>query len=402
MGDDARSLREEREARDLFGAQVAAAIGAQERVAEVRYDPEEFKVVLRKHDDTSEGTLFLANAFRDRADLDEEGRRAQIERLARWAVPEPVPEDWNGVRAMLRPVLRRADFGMASGAAPGLSRPAMHCLSEFVVIDTDEAMSYVLVRDLAKWGVTADDVFSAAHANLTDQFRSLLDKRPDTPTAISFVGLGHTCFGSLPLLEDWLAGWAADWGGVRPLVFLTDQSGMLIVPEPDDPAGVIPLLATAEQEWTEATRPISPAAYTVDDDARVVPYDVPYGHPARTAVRHSWSLLTPGVYHSQTERLRAAAEPGAPFAAALQRFTRPQDGTSFTVATWGEGEPALLPQADWVAFAGDGDPVFVPWEAVAAEAGLAPEPGYHPTRYLVNGWPEPHAMARIREQASRP
>ncbi|MEY9929774.1 hypothetical protein ABH926_004414 [Catenulispora sp. GP43] len=391
--------------RDRFGQEVAARIAADKRVASAVYDPDGFKVTVRRHDGAGEGELFLGNAFRERERLDADERRVQLDRLASNVAPPPVPTGWAEVRPALRPVLRQADFGMGHDGIPEvLSRPAQPCLSEFVVIDTPEAMAYPTLRDLDQWGVSAQEVFAAAHENLAREFGKLLEERGGhAPAVTDFMGVTHTYLGSLILLEGWLATWSAGWGR-RPLVFVPDQGGMLVVPEPQSPDDLIALLDREQTRWGEAVRSISPVAYTLDDTGRVMPYDVPAGHPARDVVRRGWGALASVVYSSQTERLRAAARPGDPFAAAFSRYGRPGTDATFTLATWSNDQPTLLPEAEWIAFPenGDDEQFFATWEVVAEETGLVPEPGYHPARYLVSDWPEPEAMSRLRARAATP
>ncbi|ACU69807.1 hypothetical protein Caci_0874 [Catenulispora acidiphila DSM 44928] len=387
--------------RDEFGHEVAERIRAASPESDVEYSASDFTVAVKPRSGTGAGgVLSLKRFFAEREGLDEDGRRAQIDRLVAIVTAPSVPEGWAEVRPMLMPVPRRADFGLADGRDPLLSRPFAPCLSELVVVDQKDRMGYVKASDPAQWGVTADDVFEAAHANLTAQFSDILDRRTDAPSATSFMGAGHTYMGSLPLLDGWLATWAAGWEQ-RPLVFLTEFTGMLICPEPADPTELKQRLADAEQEWTRDTRSISPVAYTTDDSGRIVPYDVPADHPARAAVRRSWALLAADTYATQTKLLRSTSDD--PFIAALQLFSRSDDGLTFTLATWSANQPSLLPPADWIAFAGEGDDhFFLPWDAVAAEVDLIPEPGYHPTRYLVEAWPDPKVMARLRAQAGMP
>lgn len=308
----------------------------------------------------------------------------------------------------LLPVIRRADYGLGTdtgGPRPAMiSRPFLPCLSEFLVLDLPDRMIYVTGRHLAEWDVTADDAFAAAHRNLHDRFRPLLDQRGTEPAATSFLGPGHTYFGSLPLLDGWLAAWTANWGGHRPVFVIANQSELLIAPapEPDDAEAVRALLTSAEQEWAEAGRRVSPMLYTLDAAGRIVPFDVPADHPARQAIRTSWGLLAATVYDGQTRHLRANAELGDPFFAALQRFSRPDSDVTFTVATWSEDDMVLLPEADWVAFANDDGQFFVRFDDVVRECRLTLEPEYHPTRIYVDGWPEPEVLTRLRALAGQP
>ncbi|NUR62485.1 MAG: hypothetical protein HOV87_28085 [Catenulispora sp.] len=308
----------------------------------------------------------------------------------------------------LLPVIRQADFALGPPDDPRralLRRPFVPCLTEFVVVDEPDRAVYVTEAQAAEWDMTPEGVFATAHDNLADAFRDLLEQRTgDGPQSTALAGMGApSSFGSLPLLDGWIAAWSAGWGGVRPVFAIAVQGDLLIAPEPDEPEAIQALLAGIENEWSEPTgRPISPVLYTLDAEGKPVPFDVPADHPARPAIRRSRGLLAHAVYDGQTKHLRAQAAFGDPFYAALQRFSNPDTGASFTLATWGLGDMVLLPEADWVAFASHDEQVFVRWEHVVRECGLVPEPGYHPARYYAEDWPDAEVMTRLRALAERP
>src|SRR5215468_10004857 len=66
--------------RDRFARQVMAAARAQ-GVAEVRYDAARFAVVFRVHPGGDNGTIYLANVFRECEGADAEERRGRIASL---------------------------------------------------------------------------------------------------------------------------------------------------------------------------------------------------------------------------------------------------------------------------------------------------------------------------------
>ena len=321
--------------------------------------------------------------------------------------PDQTPLDWASARPLLRPVPRPADFDLDAADDSGVcfpSRPIAPCLSEFAAVDLDGGLGYVTTELMAGWGVDADEIFATAHANLAAAFVPLLEHHDRTPAVTYFSEPGDGYFSSLPLLDGWLESWSAGWDDQHPLFLIPHRNSLLLAPEPSEPEQLLDLLAAAEREWQSAERPLSPVLYSHDDAGRIVPYDLPEDSPFRGAIRRSWSLLADSVYAGQTEYLRAKADFGDPFFAALQRFVEPGSGASFTVATWAEDLlMSMLPEADWIAFATvEGERFFVPWDDVVRECALAPDPGYHPSRYYAHDWPKPEVMTRLQALASIP
>src|SRR5258707_4145333 len=109
--------------RDRFGQEVAARVAADNRVASAVYDPDGFKVTVRRHDDAGESELYLGNAFREREHLEADERRTQLERLASNVVPPPVPTRCADSPPALRPVLRQADIVLGHGGTASVLCP---------------------------------------------------------------------------------------------------------------------------------------------------------------------------------------------------------------------------------------------------------------------------------------
>ena len=393
-------------ARDRFGKEVAARIRAHDLIAQADYDPEQFQVVYQRRDDGTRGQVLLANTFRECEGASPEDRRTRIDKLAAIAGAPPLPQTWAAALPLLRPVLRPATFGQGQDLAKRtpVTRPALPYLAELVVMDTPESMAYVTANMLATWGVNADDMFAAARANLAEPAMRTLDgDKPAQPSLIQFVDNGDDYFGSLPLVDGWLAGMGAQLG-VRPLVFIPDHNGLLLTGDATAKA-LNALLKLAADKYREAVRPLSPLPYTVNEDGDVVSYEVPEDHPAWLALRHNEVILAVNVYGHQAERLRTQYERDGidVFVASLLSFRSPS-GTDFTIATWTDGISSSLPQAHYVSFpgAGDDDSFYVPWQAVATELNLTAEDGTNPPRFRVEGWPDQEVMDRLRKLSELP
>jgi hypothetical protein len=308
------------------------------------------------------------------------------------------------VRDSLRPVLRGATFGM--GAPSGdtkklLARPALPNLREHVVIDTPTAMAYVMEESVARWGVTAAQVFAAAHENL--HARATLGEEPegDGPRVLRFIDSGDAYFTSMILLEGWLAGLAPRVGG-RPIAFVPDNNTLIVTS--DDAASMPALLELVEGEYNEATRSISPVAYTVDGSAAVIPYPAPAGHPACHHVGRSTIILAANEYGAQkhwTEKVHERE--GADVYVAEYTVGQRPDESLFSYTVWAAPVDTLLPQADYVAFADTGEEAFwVPWKILTELVGLIPVEHLNPTRFRVRHWPDPSIVEQLRARAETP
>jgi hypothetical protein len=365
--------------------------------AEAWYDSDAFTVHFRREAGGSVATVNLGTLYQEAAGAAPAERDARIARLAADVVtPAELPETWEQVAPLLRPVLRPATFGQGTDV---LGWPALPYLRELVVIDQPTTMAYVKTDKLAAWGVPAAEVFATARANVA-RFAALADEPPaGGPALLRFVDDGDGYFASRLLLDGWLAGLAGRVGG-RPVAFVPDQNTLLVTGDQPDTLGS--LFELVESEYREAARAVSPAAYTVDDAGRVVPYAAPAGHPVGAAIHRAEVVLAATEYGAQGEELnkRHQKEGADIFVANLLAAGR-DDGSLFTVASWADGVETLLPEADFVAFPGE-DTFYAGWDEVARTAGLEPVDGLYPPRYHVRGWPPVAVMDQLRALATAP
>lgn len=364
---------------------------------DISYDADELVLRYRSGDGTPLAAD-LARLFHDCVTADADERAAHIERFL--AVDARIPQlraGWRNVAGLLRPVLRPAGWvegQQLGGAALPLAREFQPLLNEMVVIDQPDVMAYVHVEQLGEWGVTESEVFRQARANLTE----LAVAAPpvgddDRPVAISLTDTGDEYWASHLLINGWLSRMASVVGG-RPVVFLPDTTGLMVAQ--DEPAELWQLFEWSEKQYREASRPVSPQAYTVDDAGLVVPYTAAEDDPLWSVVHRSEVLFAAAEYTAQAKRhaQALAGEIGPLFVKDLP------DGGMYSVAVWGEGVLSLLPRADYVTFVNEVEYLTVPWEVVEHEAGLAPEPGWSPPRYRVQQWPERPVMSRLHASAT--
>jgi hypothetical protein len=306
-----------------------------------------------------------------------------------------VPATWEQARDRLRPVMRGATF--ARGGEPArpasLRRPAFPFLDEMVVVDQPTSMAYVSEATCAVWGVTAEEVFAVARANLAANAGLPPTEHPGGRVMLRFVDDGDAYWVSHLLLDGWLASLSEHVGGT-PIAFLPDVRSLVVVD--GDPEPLPELFDLVERHYSESPRPLSPVAYTVDGFGRVVPLSVPDRHPASGAVRRASRVLAANEYGAQQTVLRDQVED---YVASYAVFGTAEGGT-FSVAAWTRGMHVLLPQVDFVAFnIADGNTFFVPWDVVMEADVLIELPHYRPARYRGEVWPAPAAFGYLRERA---
>ncbi len=286
-------------------------------------------------------------------------RRELDEYLAGVLRTRNLPADWADAAPMLRPVLR--------GTAPGapLHRPAMPFLSEFVVVDHPDTITYVTPAQLAAWDVTAERVFATARTNLPGVV--LHGSPADRPVVVRFVDDGNSYWTSHLLLPGWLDRLTGQVGG-RPVAFAPERGTLLVTADGSD---LLPaLFAQAEEVYAKSSRSLTPMAYVSDQDGRTIPYPAPPGHPLHNAVSRAERILAVEEYQRQAAELPGAAE--------LRLIGSDEDGWR-TRALWERDAPILLPAADEV-LAGDR---LLRW----SELDLIPVAELNPPRWRAESWP---------------
>jgi hypothetical protein len=366
--------------------------------SEVSYDSEQFLLRFRSVNG-SPTTANLTNLFADCLGASADDRATRIDRfVAALTATSDVPDGWDQVAPLLRPVLRPAGYAQGSGQIEQpLARPFQPLLHELVVIDQPNLMAYVNLNNVREWGVGEVAVFERARTNLAALAAGpLLEPgQLDRPAILRLVDSGNEYWASCLLIDGWLSSLAEGVGG-RPVAFLPDPTGLIITSDESDE--IRQFLEMVEKSYLEASRPLSPQAYTVDEAGRVVPYSVPADDPLWTAVHRSEVLFASREYAAQKEQHDELTDG---YVAPLMVQQRP-DGALRTVTVWGEGVFGLLPQADYVAFVSEELQDFtVTWETAVRETGLVPEPGWYPDRYRIHGWPHTRVLERLRA-AARP
>jgi hypothetical protein len=289
----------------------------------------------------------------------------------------------------LRTVLRCPSlFGAPSGIDERqalLVAPGPPLLIEGVVADRGSSMAWLRRDQLADLGLDEAGAFAAARANLAhiaDRGITPYDAYARHP--IWQVDSGDGYEASRLLLPGWLAAFADRVEG-RPIAAVPHR-GALLVSGDGDALAVERLARAARAEYEGSPWPISPALYASNEEGRPVPWLPPDGHPAFRRVRMGHLQLAVDEHATQFEQLpvylqRARDRAGvAPF-----EVVGAADGRLASQTRWERGSTWLLPAADLVVLADDGEERTVPWSSVVA--GLEREPRYDPPRWRTDAWP---------------
>ncbi|WP_067843390.1 hypothetical protein [Nocardia lijiangensis] len=364
-----------------------------------KYQPTEFCFEL------PDGLVInLHNIFRDTAELSPEDRSERVTRfLSALHATDDSPSDWESARSMLFPILRPSTYG-GPGVRP-ISRPAFPFIDELVAIDLPDKRILVAPDHVTGWGVTPYEVFDAARENLAE-------KAPDVELeegAYSrIVDDGDHYATSWLLLPGWLSSLGAE--GRRAVAFIPEDDCLILAL--DEPELLEHLFETAESQYVDAVRRLSPQAYTTGENGAVVPFDLAGPHPQLHAAHRARCGLASTEYHAQHEVLIEALDDEDGFAPygidpaypSGLNFTTGDDG-SYTIAPWAEEIQTLLPEADYIdlCLTDENDEIVetlaIPFATLAAVTDLTPVPSMSPPRYLARYWPDAPTIERLRAVA---
>jgi hypothetical protein len=253
-------------------------------VRNARYDWRSFSVQFTPTGQDVPTVLQLDGLLADRSGRRRDRRARRRQFVDGFLRSARVPTAWDQACPMLRPVLRGVTT-VAAGVNGPLRRPALPFLAEFVVVDQPDTMTYVSADQLTAWGVSADEVFGAARANLAGaELRGVAQG----PTVVRFVDDGDSYWTSHLLLDGWLGRLAGQVGGV-PVAFAPERGTLLVTA--DGGEHLTALFAQAEAVYLGSVRPISPMAYTAGARGRTVPYRAPAEHPLHRRVQRAEALL---------------------------------------------------------------------------------------------------------------
>jgi hypothetical protein len=387
-----------------FTALAEELLSDMPEIESLRRNPGDFSLTV-EHDGV-EHVVFLGNVFRETRELPPDERRERVRdfvQLVGKMRDDTVP--WEEARERLVPLVRPAtiyaNVTMAEGSAL-VRRPFLPFLVEAVGLDSERSMQLLTTSSVREWGVDLSELYAAARSLLASCVTEIGPYDPTSPFPLWHVTTDDSYESSRLLLPGWLASFAEKVNG-RPVAIVPHRT-LLVVGGDRDEECVRRLLDIAKHEYEAATRPISPALYTVDDAGTVIPFTLPEGHPLKNGVDLSHLVLANVEYDAQREPLQTAV--GDETYVATFTAIRRDDGSVTSYAVWTPEIPTLLPRTEELVLIVDPekrDHLRVPWSAVErlAPGCLVPEPDLNPQRYRTARWPAPGEVGALREAARR-
>jgi hypothetical protein len=387
--------------RERFAEQVLAEL-RRVGIRHADYRPRQFAIVCDAGQDMF-SWLFLARPFVEYEQNPADRKRLVREFVASSLAPATAPPTFELARPNLAVALRSVTLGSGVHARPSrswlgalnwgpegtlLRRPALPYLDEVVLVEHPRA--YLDDNYPARWGVSAEEIFAAARANMALAAGDLDGASSLGRSVLHVPDYGGGTLISRIMLDGWLADFADRVGG-RPVAFI--PSNLMLLVCADEPKLLAHLFQVAGEEYTRTARPMSPMAYTPDVRGRISVYDPPRDHPAYHAAGKARRRLLTDAAERQRRALRDHRLAECTLATRL-------DGSSFTAATWELGSETLLPKVDFAGLAEPGErPFFVPWAVLAEADLLVEEIDFRPARYSTPARPSSAALGYLRERA---
>ena len=392
-----------------FMALVVVVASSMDEIARVVPLEEEFSLQMWRHGSDEPMVAYLGNMFSELHELPPEEREEALRNIFAGLFHER-PETWEDAEPLLLPVVRAETMFLhtrkpGDDTPPSLQRPFVPFFCESVVIDADASMAYVPKDRGSDWGVSEDEIFARATENLAtlDPCVEPYDDRASSP--LWHVATGDDYESSRLLLPGWLADFEGKVEG-RPVAIVPCRN-LLIVGGAGDNQLLARMMDIVQRETRAGARPLSGDTYTVDRTGRVVPLDLPRGHPFEGSLRAARRLFLAGEYNDQREVLEPLLEAeGKDIYVGQVSVMELKGGDELSYCVWGQGVECLLPEADAIVFSIGSDPkqarhVVVLWDTAIDVLGscLEPDIGYGATRYRTRAWPNDEQLNTLERAA---
>lgn len=409
--DTADSAAAARREADEFANRALEAFRAA-GLRELRYEPEQFRILIPELEGQRGHTIFLSNFLEEYRASPPEKRAEVLQRLVRFSTaPAEDGSTYAAVRSKLLPVIRPRFYfersmleGIGGPSDGGVDagdlvawEPLGGVLGLALVVDTPEAMRFVNPPDLKQWAVSFEQARAQAVENLRRQSREALA----TVSPGTCVTTWNDSYGSSRLVLDEVLRRCPVRG--EPVVLVPNRDVMVVTGSHDEGG----LLKVAELAWEayQVPRPVDGRALrrTAKGWELFLP---PKGSKPWLAFRKLWVESQRREYAAQTEQLNELHEQrGVDIFVAQFVPYEDEHGNAFSQAVWVRDIDTLLPRVDMVIFMDsklgpDAPPVaVVRWDVVERDVGklLAREEGLYPVRYRLKGFPSDAQLARWKK-----
>lgn len=347
------------------------------------------------------GTMSMANLFDEYQVTPDEERAEYLERLVRSMHPAPLPEHWAEAKKHVLVSVRDRLF-VELFAARGQARDAMvfkEIAPELVatlVFDTEDGMQFISDDQLKKWSIGFDEAFEQGLKNLTarssERFEELEPGIHRSPWRDNYDTGRMLLSAKLQRLK--VKG--------KPVVFLPNRDTLLVTGSEDEDA--LYAVVDSVDDALGAPRAMTGRAWVLDGKSWK-PFLPPPASSAYPDLRSLALEADARDYNEQKSALDARhdAEGVDLFVATSLAADDPQAGR-VSYCVWTKGAESLLPKTDFIVLVDLDKPekeqlvAAASWDAVQKAAGALlskTEPGLHPVRYRVNGFPNPRVIRAL-------
>lgn len=398
-----------------FADMVKSQLKSRGEDRSLRYEAVRFALIVENEKGEPQQLFGLAAMFDEYNTAPESERNAVIERYCgfflgvnRNNLPETFDEAKDGLMLIIRHRYLYQIMQMRLALEQGITAsgdelpqeqeiPHVIIGDEFAAglsYDFPDAMIQITGRQLAKWGVSFDEVYKCALDNL----RKRSEKPLDEPVPGVFIANWQDGYGaSRMLLTEKLVSLHLKGS---PVVMLPSAED-LVMTGSEDLDGLHSILNVIEPM---ADKPRSMVGVPlVFRGGEWMPFEIPEGHPLYERFRVLRISATARSYADQrgvvSEWLQSIGEPAVvtPYLATQRR-----DGSVSSCSVWPEGVACVIPRADSVVFTADSQDdqqelvACNSWEKVLEVVGglLKPTP-FHPELYRVERFPSTTELAQI-------
>lgn len=340
--------------------------------------------------------LFLSNLHQEWLQAPPQARPERLRQAVQSVIERHVPDNVDDARPHLLPLVRNAaDRGQGALLADFehagiVHRPLCDNLEIQLGYDKPTSIMRVPVAQLAKWGLSIDEAFDIALANLR---------------ARSSAGMRELRRGT------WASAWNDDHDTARlllpevlarhpvrgaPVVMLPSHGRLLLTGDQD--ADGLALLVRLTIEAQDQPRALSPLMLRLADGRWSAV--MPAAHA--TELRGLRLLADAQAYANQKPLLeeRAKRRGEDVFVASCMLAREPDGRPSRSACTWTKDVAALLPRTTWLTFVdldvGRTSTLIVEWDkALPIVGALMRETDDIPPRYHVTTWPDASQLARL-------
>jgi len=344
-----------------------------------------------------EDRVSLLEPYQEYLSVSRSLRAERVRRLAVAVLAKDPPIQFEKAREHLLPIIAQRVSRETFRHKPWQDGEVVHqrfCsdLEVWLAYDTEYGKTHILQKQLERWGVTHDEVFDVALANLRDRSVEQMRKLQEG----FYVSTWHDTYDPSRLLLPDLIYRHRVFG--KPVAMMPTKDRVYLTGDRDE-AGLRMLVDAAKQE-AGSFRFLTLKLLRLTDDK----WEEYVPDPLQALLANLRRIEESRSYSSVHELLEKVAGQDV----AIGGYLLLQEQTSGKLVSWclwGDAMNTLLPVADLICFVRLGDHgtienYYVPWEDVEWACGeLLISTEYYPPRFAVYAFPDEAQMEYLRQRA---